>query len=116
MRFSGKLALALSFAATSCDDSTGPTACTREGAGWVVRPSPVEVAIGETVHVTVTEVSCSGQIRVPVYPPLVIDDPAIAVTNSTYRTIRGLKADTAVLTLIDESGDVGHGPTEVIVR
>ena len=100
------------------DGGLGVDYCTREGAGWKVSPSPIEVNVGSTVEVLVTEVWCSGYRNRPVYPPLLIADAAVARANSTYRTIEGLKVGTTLLTLHDETGLVGlpWPGVEVIVR
>jgi hypothetical protein len=97
--------------AQACRDL--PLVCTSEGPTWEVSPSSVDVGIGQHAYITVTQVSCSGRRREPVYPQLVVADTAIALAVNTERYVLGRALGATTLTI---TGDNGARPVTVSVR
>jgi hypothetical protein len=86
--------------------------CTSEGATWEISPAQVSAGIGQRVTITVTQISCSGRRRVPVFPMMTIADTNIASATNTERFVLGRAKGTTTLTL---TGDNGVGPAEIPV-
>ena len=78
-------------------------------------PRLLDDGLGALVEVAVVEVSCSGRVREPVYPPLLIADTTIATASSAYRTVRGRRAGTTRLTVRGDEPTL-RADVDVIVR